>query len=82
MTNPFPVRTGMGSEPANQDLSLKLNEWLARSGPNGLFRTCGSCNHMARNPNPAHCALYGMTPPVEIILVGCDAHKDEAEPPF
>jgi hypothetical protein len=80
--NPFPVRTGPGSEGASADLSAKLNEWLERSGALGLFRTCGNCRHMAHAPHQPTCALYQSIPPVDVILAGCDAHVDEAEPPF
>lgn len=75
------IRTGPGSEEASLDLSGKLNEWLERSGPNGLFRTCGSCRQMQRT-GPAHCLMFRATPPIDVILAGCDRHEDEAVAPF
>ena len=78
----FRARTGPGAEPANVELSLKLNEWLANNGPQGLFRSCANCAHMARSPDPVLCKLYGMTPPIDVVMAGCDAHADEADPPF
>lgn len=79
--NPFLLRDGMGAEPANQDLSMKLNEWLGRSGPTGLFRTCGTCAHMEK-AGPVHCKMHKAVPPVDVVLRGCDSYADEAEPPF
>ena len=81
LETPFITRTGPGAEPAGSDLSTKLNEWLARSGAIGLFRTCGSCRHMQRS-GPAGCLKYNMVPPIDIILNGCDAHDDECIPPL
>lgn len=82
MSNPFRVRSGPGAESSSLDLSGKLNEWLERSGPDGLFRTCGSCRQMARDPSPAYCHRYGMTPPLSVIMTGCDAHDDECVAPL
>jgi hypothetical protein len=81
MSNPFRTRQGPGAEDANTDLGLKLNEWLERSGPPGIFRTCASCRSMQRT-GPAHCLKYNMVPPIDIIMVGCDSHDDECIPPL
>lgn len=79
---PPKVRTGPGSEAANHELGNLLNQWLENSGPNGLFRTCASCRRMARTPAPAFCHLYNVTPPIDVLLAGCDRHSDEMEPPL
>jgi hypothetical protein len=76
------VRSGPGSEGANSDLSRKLNEWLEASGPTGIFRTCGSCRHMTPAGTPATCRRYGVAPPIDVIMRGCDLYSDEAEPPL
>lgn len=77
----FPIRTGPGSEPAGTELSQKINDWLQHQGPDGLFRTCATCRQMRREGS-AHCDRAGMTPPIAIILKGCDYHEDEAAAPF
>jgi hypothetical protein len=77
----YPVRQGPGSEQSSMDLSRALNEWLGSSGPSALFRTCGSCRQM-EHTGPAFCKLFNMTPPVDIILKGCEEHQDEMELPF
>jgi hypothetical protein len=82
MTNPFKVRTGPGSEGSSTDLSQKLNEWLERSGPMGLFRTCGSCRFMPHAPAQPKCGKWQTIPPIDVLLAGCDAYSDECEPPL
>jgi hypothetical protein len=80
--NHFPIRTGPGADEAGVELSQKLNEWLEHSGPSALFRTCQSCKQMKRENAPAFCDRWQMTPPVDIIMRGCDFHEDEAIAPF
>lgn len=75
------IRTGPGADEASTELSQKLNDWLQHSGPKALFRTCQSCNQM-RKQGPAHCDRFNMTPPIDVLMKGCDYHEDEAVAPF
>ena len=69
----------------NQNLASKLggalNEWLEDSGAAAIFRTCESCKHMQKQGAPV-CAKFKATPPVGVIVKGCDHHDDEAEIPY
>jgi len=66
---------------SNAALSNALNVWLTSHGPNAIFRTCMSCTNMVQD-GPAFCRLYNVTPPVAVILAGCDKHNDGEEIPF
>lgn len=77
----FKIREGAGSEPASAALSQLLNTWLTDFGPSDIYRTCGNCKHMAQQ-GPAFCGRYQMTPPVDVILMGCAFHEDIEEIPF
>lgn len=83
----YPLRsdTNAVTNATNQNLASKLggalNEWLEDSGPSAIFRTCESCNFMSKK-GPALCGKFNMTPPVGVIMTGCNHHVDEAEIPL
>jgi hypothetical protein len=79
---PIRVRTDEGADPSNRMLSKALQNWLTTYGPNGIFKTCGNCRHMAKAGAPTFCNLYQITPPVEVVIHGCPSHEDEDEIPF
>lgn len=81
MKGPFPVREGEGARESGFALSVALNNWLTTSGPVEIFRTCGSCRNMQKQ-GAAYCSWFQATPPVEVILKGCEKHDDEHEVPF
>ncbi|QWY83388.1 hypothetical protein [Rhizobium phage RHph_X3_2] len=66
---------------ASEALGEALNRWFTDFGPSPIFRTCESCRFMARG-GPAFCQRYNMTPPVEVIMAGCDAYEDQGQLPF
>jgi len=86
LTTPYALREGPGAEASNSHLSRALNEWLTKAGPSELYRTCASCRQMRRGENgaqvPAHCDRFGVAPPIDIIMRGCDQHEDEAIAPY
>lgn len=62
-------------------LATSMMEVFVAFGPSAIFRNCDNCRHMAEN-GPAVCSLYQMTPPANVIVVGCDKHDDKEDVPF
>lgn len=78
----YALRTDGGSlEDASNQLADALNNWLITYGPPVIFKTCQSCKHMVET-GPAYCALWQVTPPVEVIIAACPSHQDKEEIPF
>lgn len=77
---PFRIREGDGAHASSHDLSCALNKWLTTHGTN-IVKNCGNCRHMAQD-GPASCGRYKSTPPIQIIMRGCDLHEDESDVPF
>lgn len=77
----FQPRHGAGGDDSSMGLSRALNGWLEEFGAVGIFRTCGSCIHSVKE-GPAACSLFQATPPVAVILSGCENYEDEHEIPF
>lgn len=68
---PFVLRSADATQAASADLSSMFNNWFAVHGPMGTFRTCASCKHMPQ-VGPAVCGIAGTTPPIGVIMRGCD----------
>lgn len=76
------VREGAGAQFAGDEFGRLFNEWLVKHGAVGIYRTCGNCVHMTRDPDPAFCQLFHVTPPISVIVKGCDQHEDNVNIPF
>jgi len=71
-----PMRDGPAAMPAAEAVALFLHNWLAEYGAVTFYRSCASCVHMAQDPEPAYCRLFAGTPPVGVVIKGCDSHQD------
>lgn len=75
---PFDLRKSKETDEAAQELSFRIASWLRIVGPTAVIQTCATCKHMAR-VGPAMCELSKKTPPIEIIMRGCNKYADELD---
>ena len=60
-------------------ISAAINKIIAN--PMTLpYRNCLNCEHWKYTDDL--CGLYGAKPPTEILVYGCDSHKDDQDIPF
>jgi len=77
----YAPRPDAGGASANEHLSALLNTWLIEHGPVGICKTCASCLHMAQQ-GPALCRAFNQTPPITVIMTGCEKYEDTDDIPF
>ena len=61
-----------------------LNEQgaVTATWPNGITRSCVSCDHFKPAPGLEHCGLVNQRPPARIIAFGCERYSDDMDVPF
>jgi hypothetical protein len=63
--------------------ALNAQGALKAAWPNGITRTCISCdNFIDHVTNGPRCALAGKAPPARIIAFGCEQYSDDQDVPF
>lgn len=65
---------------AKVDLHVAITDW-ARKNTVELTRSCSSCVYAVKD-GPFRCALYNATPPIDVIMDGCDSYFDIDDIPF
>lgn len=62
------------------DLQRTVETWALKNADK-LKRSCASCTYAVRS-GPFKCAVYLVTPPINVIMTGCDAYSDHDDIPF
>lgn len=65
---------------ANADLSKAL-EHVFTEHPFSFTINCFNCEWLNEKGEP-RCQKFDMVPPVEVLKVGCEKHKDQLDIPF
>lgn len=73
---PYVLRESAAANEATNELSYRIASWFRLVGADSVVRTCSTCSHMAR-VGPAVCELAQVTPPIDVIMSGCDKYEDE-----
>ena len=72
---PFQLRSERATDTASADLSQLFNNWFKVQGPTAIFKTCASCQFMPK-VGAARCEKFNATPPIDVIMRGCDNYQD------
>lgn len=73
---PYILRDSPAASEATNELSIRIANWFRLVGADAVVRTCATCSHMTR-VGPAVCELAQVTPPIDVIMSGCDKYEDE-----
>lgn len=73
-------RTSGESYQAQSDLNNLVQDWALKNADK-LRRSCVSCTYAVRS-GPFKCAVYSITPPIDVIMNGCDSFSDNDDIPF
>lgn len=73
---PLTLRDSPAATEATNELSIRIANWFRLVGADTVVRTCASCRNMSR-VGPAVCELAQVTPPIDVIMSGCDKYEDE-----
>lgn len=65
---------------AKNDLNKLVEEWALKNADK-IKRSCASCTYAMRE-GPFRCQAYGATPPIDVIMNGCDGYSDVNDIPF
>jgi len=65
---------------ALNNLIHSVEDWAVKNGDK-LRRSCASCTY-AHRTGPFKCAVYRVTPPLDVIMNGCDSYSDYDQLPF
>jgi hypothetical protein len=69
------LRSDMATREAGLAFGKALNDWFVKHGPTAIYKTCATCQFM-RQTGSALCEKYNATPPVSVIMTGCDEYRD------
>lgn len=65
---------------AKSDLNNLVEEWALKNA-HEIRRSCASCTYAHRS-GPFKCSKYDATPPIDVIMNGCDGYSDCDDIPF
>lgn len=78
MTDPtthFKLRSELATKEPSYLFAQSINNWFKGVGPTAIYKTCATCQFM-RQHGSAFCEKVNMTPPVAVIMTGCEAYRD------
>lgn len=73
-------RTGGEAYQSINDLTAAVEAWALKSSDK-IKRSCASCTYAHRD-GPFKCAVYRVTPPLDVIMNGCASYSDADDIPF
>ncbi len=73
-------REGIESFQAQNDLNNLVQAWALKNADK-IKRSCASCTY-AMHEGPFKCCVYSITPPLDVIMNGCDSYSNTDDIPF
>lgn len=74
------ARTGGEAYQAQNNLLSLVQAWALRDADK-LKRNCASCTY-AKREGSFKCQAYGVVPPLDVIMNGCEGYSDSDDIPF
>lgn len=74
------LRSTVMAGQARSDLNNAVQSW-ALENADKIRRSCANCVY-ANKSGPFICSKYLVTPPLDVIMNGCDGHSDIDDIPF
>jgi len=74
------AREGVEARLARNDLNNIVQDWAIKNA-HKIRRSCESCTY-AKRTGSFSCSKYGVVPPLDVIIKGCDGYSDCDDIPF